>query len=72
MLNAEGSDPVAVRPSLTVTILGKTGAAVHSFQCRTQEKTTAYSLETAKRRALLKLAEAVNEQFLEEYRNIRP
>lgn len=69
-LNAEGSDPIAVRPSLTVTILGKTGAAVHSFQCRTQEKTAAYSLETAKRRALPKLAEAVSGQFLQEYEGI--
>ena len=71
-LNAEGSDPVAVRPSLTVTVRGRTGEAVHSFQCRAQEKTAAYSLETAKRRALPKLAEAVCGQFLQEYEGIRP
>lgn len=71
-LNAEGSDPVAVRPSLTVTVRGKTGEAVHSFQCRAQEKTAAYSLETAKRRALPKLAEAVCGQFLQGYEGIRP
>ncbi|MDE5899203.1 MAG: hypothetical protein K2H09_08090 [Treponemataceae bacterium] len=71
-LNAEGGDPVAVRPSLTVTVRGRTGAAVHSFQCRAEEKTAAYSLETAKRRALPKLAEAVGAQFLQGYEGIRP
>lgn len=71
-LNAEGSDPVAVRPSLTVTVRGKTGEAVHSFQCRAQEKIAAYSLETAKRRALPKLAEEVSGQFLQGYEGIRP
>lgn len=71
-LNAEGSDPVAVRPALTVTVHGITGAAVDSFQCRAEEKTSAYSLETATRRALPKLAEAVNGQFLQGYEDIRP
>lgn len=71
-LNAEGNDPVAVRPSLTVTVRGRTGEAVHSFQCRAQEKTAAYSLETAKRRALPKLAEEVSGQFLQGYEGIRP
>lgn len=71
-LNAEGSDPVAVRPSLTVTVRGRTGEAVHSFQCRVQEKTAAYSLETAKRRALPKLAEEISGQFLQGYEGIRP
>ena len=66
-LNAEGSDPVAVRPALTVTVRGRTGAAVHSFQCRAEEKTAAYSLDTAKRRALPKLAEAIGEQFMQGY-----
>lgn len=71
-LNAEGSDPVAVRPALTVTVHGITGAAVDSFQCRAEEKTSAYSLETATRRALPKLAEAVGGQFLQGYEGIRP
>ena len=71
-LNAEGSDPVAVRPALTVTVHGITGAAVDSFQCRADEKTSAYSLETATRRALPKLAEAVGGQFLQGYEGIRP
>ena len=66
-LNAEGSDPVAVRPALTMTVRGRTGAAVHSFQCRAEEKTAAYSLDTAKRRALPKLAEAVGAQFMQGY-----
>lgn len=71
-LNAEGSDPVAVRPALTVTVHGITGTAVDSFQCRAEEKTSAYSLETATRRALPKLAETVSGQFLQGYEGIRP
>lgn len=71
-MNEEGSEPVAVRPSLTVTVRGKTGEMVYSFQCRAKEKTAAYSLETAKRRALPKLAQTAGEQFLQDYERILP
>ena len=63
-LNTEGNEPVAVRPALTLTVRGKNGSTVHSFQCRAEEKTAAYSLETARRRALTRLAETISGQFL--------
>lgn len=71
-LNAEGSDPVVVRPSLAVAVYGRTGAAVYSFRCRAEKKTAAYSLETARRRAFPILAEEVGEKFLSGFEGINP
>ena len=66
-LNLEGNDPVSITPSLTLAIRGKTGKTVHSFQCHAEERTAAYSLETAKRRAFPKLAASIDNQFLQGY-----
>lgn len=65
-LNAEGNNPIAVRPLLIVTVFNA-DKTVYSFQYRAEEKTAAYSIETAKRRAFLKLAQEVEAQFMRNY-----
>ncbi|MDE7290792.1 MAG: hypothetical protein K2N58_01975 [Treponemataceae bacterium] len=55
--NASGSDPVAIMPTVSLKIMGNGGNAVYSYEAAASEKTMAYTLENAKKRAYPKLAQ---------------
>lgn len=61
--NPSGSDPVAIVPAVTVTIKNRNGKAIYSYETNLTEKTVAYSLENAQKKAFPKLAEKINEEI---------
>ena len=54
--NAIGSDPMSISPSVDIRIMGRGGRGVYSLQVRSGEKTVAYTLESAQRKAYPALA----------------
>ena len=61
--NPSGSDPVAIVPAVTVTIKNRNGKAIYSYEANLTEKTVAYTLETAQKKAFPKLAEKINQEI---------
>lgn len=54
--NASGADPLNVRPSVEIKIQDRGGRNVYSLQVRSEEKTVAYTLENAQKKAYPALA----------------
>lgn len=61
--NPSGSDPVAIVPAVTVTIKNRNGKAIYSYETNLTEKTVAYTLENAQKKAFPKLAEKINQEI---------
>ena len=55
--NAVGSDPVSIYPSLDLKITGKGGKTVYSQEVKVTQKTIAYTLENAQKKAFPILAQ---------------
>ena len=60
--NEIGKDPVAIFPSVDLKLNGVTGATVYSYQQKISQKTAAYSLETAQKKAFPLLGELIKAQ----------
>lgn len=61
--NPSGSDPVAIVPAVTVTIKNRNGKAIYSYETNLTEKTVAYTLENAQKKAFPKLADKINQEI---------
>ncbi len=61
--NPSGEDPISVVPSVKVTVADKTGRAVYSYEAKSSEKTVAYTLENAQKKAFPKLAEQITKEL---------
>lgn len=61
--HAEGDEPIAILPSLKVTVKNRNDHSIYSYEANLTEKTVSYKLEYAQKKAFLKLAEKINEEF---------
>ena len=61
--NPNGENPVTIMPAVIVSIKSSEGKAVFSYEAKMMEKTVAYSLENAQKKAFPKLAEKINEEI---------
>ena len=61
--NPNGENPVTIMPAVIVSIKSSEGNAVFSYEAKMMEKTVAYSLENAQKKAFPKLAEKINEEI---------
>ena len=61
--NPNGENPVTIMPAVIVSIKSSGGKAVFSYETKLTEKTVAYSLENAQKKAFPKLAEKINEEI---------
>lgn len=59
--NPSGENPVAIMPAVSVSVSNADGRSVLSFEAGLAEKTVAYTLENAQKKAFPKLAERVTE-----------
>lgn len=59
--NAVGNDPITVYPSLDIKIISKAGKTVFANQCKVEQKSIAYSLENAQKKAYPILAKEADE-----------
>ena len=60
-LNVSGSEPISIKPGLELKIQSKEEKTVYSCEVQTAEKSVAYSLENAKKKAFPKLAKETEE-----------
>ena len=60
-LNPNGENPVTIMPAVIVSIKSSEEKAVFSYEAKMMEKTVAYSLENAQKKAFPKLAEKINQ-----------
>lgn len=61
--NPSGEDPVSVMPAVTVLIKNSMEKSVYSYEAKLTEKTVAYTLENAQKKAFPKLAEKIREEI---------
>ena len=61
--NPNGENPVTIMPAVIVSIKSSEEKAVFSYEAKMMEKTVAYSLENAQKKAFPKLAEKINEEI---------
>ena len=69
--NAVGNDPITIYPSLELKITSKGGKTVFANQCKVEQKTIAYTLENAQKKAypiLAKEAEKAINAELNQYK----
>ena len=59
--NPNGENPVTIMPAIIVSIKSSEEKAVFSYEAKMMEKTVAYSLENAQKKAFPKLAEKINQ-----------
>lgn len=59
--NPNGENPVTIMPAIIVSIKNDKNKAVFSYEANLSEKTVAYSLENAQKKAFPKLAEIINQ-----------
>jgi len=57
--NVTGSDPLAIYPFVRISLLSKSGKSVYSCEAKLEEKTVAFSLDVAQKKAFPKLAELI-------------
>ena len=60
-LNVSGSEPVSIKPGLELKIQNKEEKTVYSCEVQTAEKSVAYSLENAQKKAFPKLSKETGE-----------
>ncbi|MDD7580576.1 MAG: LPP20 family lipoprotein [Treponema sp.] len=61
--NQTGNDPLSIMPAVIITIRNKDGKSIYSYEANLTEKTVAYTLETAQKKAFPKLAEIINREI---------
>ena len=61
--NQTGNDPLSIMPAVIITIRNKDGKSIYSYEANLTEKTIAYTLETAQKKAFPKLAEIINREI---------
>lgn len=61
--NPSGENPVSIIPAIKVSIKNNEGKAVFSYEAKLTEKTVAYTLENAQKKAFPKLAEKINKEI---------
>ena len=61
--NPNGENPVTIMPAVTMSIKSSEGNAVFSYEAKLMEKTVAYSVENAQKKAFPKLAEIINQEI---------
>ena len=61
--NATGTDPMSINPSVDIRIQGRGGRSVYSLQVRSGERTVAYTLESAQKKAYPALAKKIEDAF---------
>lgn len=61
--NPNGENPVTILPAVIVSIKSSEGKAVFSYEAKLTEKTVAYSLENAQKKAFPQLAEKINQEI---------
>lgn len=61
--NPNGENPVTIMPAVTVSIKSSEGKAVFSYEAKLTEKTVAYSVENAQKKAFPKLADRINQEI---------
>ena len=61
--NATGGDPLAVLPSATLSVTGRGGRGIASVQAALEEKTVAYTLETAQKKSYPRLSAKLEEEL---------
>ena len=61
--NQSGDNPLSVMPAVIVTVKNKSGKSIYSYESKLTEKTVAYSLENAQKKAFPKLAEKIEEEI---------
>ncbi|MBR4464755.1 MAG: LPP20 family lipoprotein [Treponema sp.] len=54
--NAAGNEPIAITPSVNLKITGTSGTTSYSYETLSSEKTIAYTIENARKKAYPKLA----------------
>lgn len=57
--NPSGSDPVTILPAVIVTVKNKNDKAIFSYEANLTEKTVAYTLENAQKKAFPNLADKI-------------
>lgn len=62
--NPNGENPVTIMPAVIISIKNNGGKAVFSYEAKLTEKTVAYSLENAQKKAFPKLAEKINQEII--------
>ena len=65
-LNAIGSDPITIYLSLDLKINGKDGKTVFVSQCKAEQKSIAYTLENAQKKAYPILSKEAEKSISEE------
>lgn len=66
--NVSGNQPLAIMPTVNIKIINKNNKTVFSYETSSQEKTLAYSLETAQRKAYPKLATEIKAVMENEFK----
>lgn len=61
--NINGDNPLSIMPAVTVSIKNGQGKAVFSYEAKLSEKTVAYTLDNAQKKAFPKLAEKINQEI---------
>lgn len=61
--NITGQDPYAIYPAVQVTVESTAGKAVAAYESKITEKTVAYTVENAQKKAFPKLAEKINQEM---------
>ena len=61
--NPNGENPVTIMPAIIVSIKNDKNKAVFSYEAKITEKTVAYTLENAQKKAFPKLADKINQEI---------
>ena len=69
--NSDGKNPLAVFPEIDLKLEGVTGQTVYSYKDRLAERTVAYSLETAQKKAYPVLARQIEQNICNELSNLK-
>ncbi len=61
--NPVGENPLAIYPAVIVTVKNSRGKAIYSYETKLTDKTIAYTLENAQKKAFPKLAEKITQEI---------
>lgn len=61
--NPVGENPLAIYPAVNVTVKNSRGKAIYSYETKLTDKTIAYTLENAQKKAFSKLAEKITQEI---------
>lgn len=61
--NPNGDNPITIIPAVTVSVKNSSGKAIFSYEAKLTDKTVAYKLDNAQKKAFPKLAEKINQEI---------